>query len=277
MLRSILVPLDGSPQTSAALDLAVSWGLQFGARLVGVAIVDEPTILRPEPVSIGASAYKRERDQVRLRDARVRVNQFLTEFESRCATAGLVAEGVEAKGDPAERILREAQRCDIVMVGRDTNFHFETQARPDETMAALLRNSARPVVVVPNPPSNGRGVMVAYGGGREVARALQTFELLGLDAGETVTLVSVQREGWEAAELANLAAEFLTAHGIPHELHALTADRSPADALLEHLRLLRPRLLVMGAQGYHPVRDLFRSSVTGAVLLETPVPTFIAA
>src|SRR5262249_1704272 len=157
-----------------------------------------------------------------------------------------------------------------------TNFHFETQNHPDETTAALLRNSARPVIVVPAHSTEGRGVMVAYGGGREVARALQTFELLGLADNETLHLVSVQREGWEASELACLAADFLEAHGIAYELHTLPADRSPADALLGYLRVLQPRLLVMGAQGHHPLRDLFASSVTRSVLVSTPVPTFIA-
>jgi nucleotide-binding universal stress UspA family protein len=277
VLRSILVPVDGSAQSAAAIDLAIQWGMQLGARLMGFGVIDEPTILKAEPVPLGAFSYKAARDQVRLEDARSRVRQFLGEFEARCAGSGVIGGTVEAVGDPADRILREAQRCDLVMIGRDTNFHFATQDSPDATMAMILRASARPVVVVPPEPASGHGVMVAYGGGREVARALQIFQLLGLAAGESVHLVSVQREGWEASELAKLAADYLAAHGTPHDLQELTSDQSPAEALLAHLRKLRPRLLVMGAQGHHPVRDLFVTSVTKAVLMESPVPTFVAA
>jgi nucleotide-binding universal stress UspA family protein len=277
VLRSILVPLDGSPQSAAAVDLAIRWGAQFGARLVGVGVVDEPTILKAEPVPLGAFSYKEMRDQARLEDARSRVHQFLGEFEAQCAGCGVSAGTVDATGDPVDRILREAQRCDLVMIGRDTNFHFETQDYPDKTMASILRASARPVVVVPPEPASGRGVMVAYGGGREVARALQIFQLLGLAAGEPVHLVSVQREGWEASDMAGLAADYLAAHGTKHDLLELKSDGSPADTLLAHLRTQRPRVLVMGAQGHHPVRDLFVTSVTRAVLMESPVPTFVAA
>jgi len=39
----------------------------------------------------------------------------------------------------------------------------------------------------------------------------------------------------------------------------------------------RPRLLVMGAQGHHPLRDLFGTSVTRAVIRACPVPAFIGA
>jgi len=47
--------------------------------------------------------------------------------------------------------------------------------------------------------------------------------------------------------------------------------------LLEEVRRRRPRLLVMGAHGHQPLRDLFATSVTRAVLRECPVSTFIGA
>ena len=119
--------------------------------------------------------------------------------------------------------------------------------------------------------------MVAYGGGHGVARAIQAFQLLELARNEPVYLVSVQREGWEAEQLAGLAADFLTAHGTAHEKRAVVSDKSPAEALLQEAERLRPRLMVMGAQGHHPVRDLFVSSVTRAVLQQSPVPVFVAA
>jgi nucleotide-binding universal stress UspA family protein len=134
-LRSILVPLDGSAHSAAAVDLAIEWGRLFGARLVGVGIIDEPTILKAEPVPLGAFSYKEVRDEARLEDARSRVRQFLSKFQAQCTGSGLIAGTVEVAGHPADRILREAQRCDLVMIGRDTNFRFETQDYPDKTMA----------------------------------------------------------------------------------------------------------------------------------------------
>jgi nucleotide-binding universal stress UspA family protein len=110
-----------------------------------------------------------------------------------------------------------------------------------------------------------------------VARTLQTFQLLGLAAGETIHLVSVHREGWEAGALARLACDFLAAHGAACQFHDLTSKADPADVLLEQVQSLQPRLLVMGAHGYHPQRDLFATSVTRTVLRACPVPVFIGA
>lgn len=277
MLQTVLVALDDSPYTERATGLAIEWGRRFGARLLGLGILDRDAITRPVPMPIGAGLYKKERDEALLADAHERVLGFLSNFRKRCSAAGVKADVLEDIGDPAASILREAHRCDVVMLGRETHFHFETQEKPDATLAQVLRGSPRPIVVVPQEVPTGEGVIVAYGGGQEVARTLQTFQLLGLAGGETVHLVSMHREGREAGPLSRLAGDFLAAHGASYQLHELTSEAEPADVLLEQVQRLRPRLLVMGAHGYHPLRDLFATSVTRAVLRACPVPVFIGA
>jgi nucleotide-binding universal stress UspA family protein len=277
MLRSALVALDGSAYSEAATTLALDWARRFGARLVGLGVLDAPAIRGAEPVPLGAGAYKKARDEARLIEAHRRVVGFLADFLERSRAAGIAAEVLEDIGDPTARILREAQRCDLVILARETHFHFETQERPDETLAQVLRGSPRPVVVVPRELPEGQGIVLAYGGGREAARTLQTFQLLGLAAGETVDVVSIHRDGAEAEGLARLAGEYLTAHGAPHRLRPIVSAAPPAEVLLDEIQHARPRLLVMGAQGHHPLRDLFGTSVTRAVLGACPVPVFIGA
>ena len=257
--------------------LAIDWAKRYRARLVGVGVLDAPSIQGAEPVPLGAGAYKKARDEARLVEAHRRVVDFLTDFHARSQAAGIAVAVLEDIGDPAARILREAQRCDVVILARETHFHFETQEQPDETLAQVLRGSPRPVVIVPRELPEGQGVVLAYGGGREAARTLQTFQLLGLAAGEPIEVVSIHRDGAEAETVAQLAGEYLTAHGAPHRLRAIASAEPPADVLLEEIRRARPRLLVMGAQGHHPLRDLFGTSVTRAVLRACRVPAFIGA
>jgi nucleotide-binding universal stress UspA family protein len=240
-------------------------------------VLDVPSIRGAEPVPLGAGAYKKARDEARLVEAHRRVVEFLADFQARSQAAGIAAEVLEDIGDPSARILREVQRCDLVILARETHFQFETQEQPDETLAQVLRGSPRPVVVVPRELPDGQGILLAYGGGREAARTLQTFQLLGLAAGEAVDVVSIHRDAAEAEALARLAGEYLTAHGAPHRLHAIASAAPPAEVLLEEIQRARPRLLVMGAQGHHPLRDLFGTSVTRAVLRACPVPAFIGA
>ncbi|HKX01743.1 MAG TPA: universal stress protein [Methylomirabilota bacterium] len=277
MLRSALVALDGSSYSDSAVALAIDWARRFGARLLAVGVLDVPSIRRAEPVPLGAGAYKKARDEARLGEAHRRVVDFLVDFQARSSAAGVAAEVIEDIGDPAERILREAQRCDVVILARETHFHFETQDEPDETLAQVLRGSPRPVVVVPRELPDGQGIVLAYGGGREAARTLQAFQLLGLAANEMIDVVSIARQDAEVEALTRLAGEYLAAHGAPHRLHAIVSTTPPAEVLLEEVRRARPRLLVMGAHGHHPLRDLFATSVTRAVLRACPVPAFIGA
>lgn len=277
MLRSALVALDGSPYSETATTLALDWAARFGARLLGLGVLDEASIHGAEPVPLGAGAYKKARDEARMADAHRRVAAFLADFTARSAAAGIAADVVEDVGDPAERILREAHRSDVVILARETHFHFETQDRPDETLGQILRGSPRPVVVVPRELPPGQGVVVAYGGGREAARSLQAFQLLGLAAGEEIEIVTVHRDIAAAEAIARLAGDFLAAHGARHRLHPVASATAPARVILEHVKYHHPRLLVIGAHGHHPVRDLFASSVARALLAACPIPAFVGA
>ena len=134
MLRSVLVALDGSRGSEAATTLALDWGRRLGARLVALGILDAPSIHGGEAVPLGAGAYKRARDDARMMDAHARVLEFLAEFRARCTAAGVAADVLEDVGDPVETILSEAPRCDIVVVGRETRFRFDTEDRPDPTL-----------------------------------------------------------------------------------------------------------------------------------------------
>ena len=278
MLRSILVGLDGSPWSEAATTLAVEWGVRFGARLLGLGVVDEPSIDRAEAVPMGAYAFKKRLTETRLADAHHRVLQFLEEFRARSVSAGVAATVLEDIGDPAERILREAQRCDVVILGRETHFHFETQEQPDAILGQVLRVSPRPVVVVPRELAEGHGVVVAYGGGREGARTLQTFESLGLAGGEEVQVVTVHRDRSRGGghRRARRRVPRRPRHASPAEPPSPPRPDA-AEVLVEEVRRRRPRLLVIGAHGHHPLRDLFATSVTRAVLQECAVPTFIGS
>ena len=173
--------------------------------------------------------------------------------------------------------MREAHRCDAVILGREAHFCFGREGSPDATLAHILRASPRPIVVVPRELPGGAGVVVAYGGCREAARSLQTFVLLGLADDEEVDVLAIHRDGAEAEAIVHVAGDFLGAHGTRHRLHPIASQKSPAGVLLEEVRHRRPRLLVIGAHGHHSLRDLFVSSVTFGVLAECPVPVFVGA
>jgi nucleotide-binding universal stress UspA family protein len=277
MIRRLLVAMDGSAHGEAAAALAIDWAHRFGAELVGLGVLDKPSITSPEPVSFGGTAFKRHRDEVRLADEHGRIVALLAGFQRRCDAERIRCTVVEDIGTPHEQIVSEASGCDVVVLGRETHFEFEAQDHPDATLGKVLRESPRPVIVVPPAPTPGEGVLVAYGSGREVARTLQTFALLGVAGDEPVCLLAVDEDLARSDARLRRAAQFLDAHGARVVLEPLASGDAPAEIILDQVRRRRPRLVVMGAQGHHPVRDLFFTSVTRAVLRHASVPVFVGA
>jgi nucleotide-binding universal stress UspA family protein len=274
MLRSILVGLDGSPYSTSAMDLGLRWARQFDALLVGLGVIDEPSICRAEMVPIGASYYKQQGDEAVLARARRQVEQFLEQFTLRCIEVGVASKLLEDVGMPYEQILMEAQRYDLILLGLRTYFHFATQEDPCETLKKILQRTPRPVVAVPEKLDGGTSVVIAYDGSLQAARALQAFQLSGLAGSQEIHVVSIGDSHVEAARHADRAVEFLGFHGINTHKHVLVS--APADEIiLNQARQLDAQLMVMGAYGQPTLREFFLGSVTRSVLKKSTVPIFL--
>jgi len=275
MMKSILVGLDGSPYSERAVEFGIRWARKFDALLVGLGIIDEPTIRMPEAMPIGASYFKASRDEAKLADARRRVDQFLERFSIRCAEAGVSSKVLEDVGHPAQQIVTESQRFDVILLGRQTYFQFETQEGVDNTIKEVLKSSPRPVVTVPAVLKPGQCVLAAYDGSLQASRSLQLFQALEAHEGMDVHVLSVADNHVEAARHADRAAEFLRFHDVKAHTHAVASGQPPAKVILEYVHKLSPGLLVMGAYGKSTWREFFFGTVTKVILKDNPVPVFL--
>lgn len=274
MMRSILMGLDGSAYSASAMELGIRWALRHNALLVGLGIVDEPTICKPEPVPLGAAEFKEHRDKALLANAYHKAHQFLDQFAARCKKAGANCKLVEAVGLPHELIALEAQRFDLILLGQETYFQFETRAGADHTLTRMLKNSPRPVVTVPEKLPEGKSVVIAYDGSLQAARTLQALLGLGLAGTQEVHVISVHSDRGEAAIWADRAAEFLRLHEVTAHVHPLESS-SPAQVIQEQAKQLGAELVVMGAFGRPTLREFFFGSVTQTMLRESRTPLFL--
>jgi nucleotide-binding universal stress UspA family protein len=272
MLKSILVVLDASEYSAAAAELARQWARQYKASLAALGIIQAPA---PEPVPLGASYYQQLAEKEQLAEARQRVEQCLNQFARSCGDDGLPCKLLTVVGRPYEQILWEAQRHDLIVLGRQTYFDHESHERAGETVRALLKNAPRPVVTVPRALGSGSAVAVAYDGSLQAARALQAFQALGLAGSQPVEVLTANSSSAEAARRACLAVDYLSSHQIEARPHPLVSDGSPAELILEQVRRLNARLLVMGAYGQPTLREFVLGSVTRTVIQEASVPLFL--
>lgn len=108
MIRTILVPLDGSPQAECALSHALAVARAFGSEIV-LLRVQEDARKPGDPI-----------DTVSWRLGGAEARCYVDRLAATLGGQGARARGVLAEGDPAEKILREAreQAADLVVLSR---------------------------------------------------------------------------------------------------------------------------------------------------------------
>jgi nucleotide-binding universal stress UspA family protein len=277
MLRSILVGLDGSACSRTAVRLGIDWARQSNALLVGLGIIDAPTIRAAETILIGGISHAElSLSKERMADARREVEQYLEQFALQCVEAGVAAKLLEDVGLPADEIVLEAQRYDLVLMGQATRYHFETDEHRDDTLAKVLKSIPRPVVVVPQVRHVGGPVLVAYDGSRQAARTLAEFQATGLATLGPIQVISIADSRSAAARDAERAIDYLRFHEIRAEPIPIVTGRSTSGVLLEQVRQRNAGLVVMGAYGQSSLREFFLGSVTRSLLEDSPAPLFLS-
>jgi nucleotide-binding universal stress UspA family protein len=276
MVKDILVCLEGSSSSRRAIEVAIGLALRLPATLVGLAIVDEPDIRAGQATGIGGAAFKQQRDEVLLKDAHERAQEWIDAFAARCAEASVAAHTLELRGRPADMIVEELQRHDLTVLGRHVNFRFETAEQDSVTRDQVLKRAQKPVLVVPEVRvETGPAVLVAYDESPAAERVLRSFAQSGIARDRPVHVASVDDNGAIAWETATRGCTRLRELGIEATAHNIVSTLSTAEAILERRDKLDAGLVVMGAYVQSRFSRLFWGSVTHEMLEKTSVPLFL--
>ena len=274
MLRTILTVLDGSQADSAVVELGVEWAKRFQALMVGVGVIDEPGIHGPEELLVGKD-YFRTLDQQLVDDLCRKAEQALGQAALCCAEAGVAFKPLEEVGRPVEVVREEAQRFDLILLSRAARLEFDGSEQAGALASRIMKDSPRPLVVVPESLRHGKSVVIAYDGSVPSARALAAFESAGLGRDRTIRILSIAVDGLTAARRADRAVEFLRAHDIRAEAHPVVSEESPALLIMRLAREWEAELIVAGAYGQPALREFFIGSTTRTLLQESPAPLFV--
>jgi nucleotide-binding universal stress UspA family protein len=274
-LKKLLVALDETPASSAALDLAGALARTHGASLTGVAILDAEGLNPPEPVAIGAAHFKAQADRARLHQARERNARLRSQFSQRCQAEAVACDAVLLEGNRVGQVRGIAGTHDILVIGRDTDFRGEPDDEPADTVRQLLKDNPRPLIVTPQQVRDASTVVIAYDGSTPVARTLQLFVLLGLAGDTQIHIVSADPRQQDADRHAQQAASYLKAHGSEAQIVAVATSADPADIVCTKVRSVGAGLLVMGAFGHRGWREALLGSFTTRLLADCPAALFI--
>ncbi|MEM9017660.1 MAG: universal stress protein, partial [Verrucomicrobiota bacterium] len=275
-LKRILVPLDASIFSEGAARAACQIAKAHGATLSGVAVLDSPEI-RSSLVPAVGPYYPMMLDAVqeKITHADHVLKDTLNQFSRLCESAEVSHLETEYEGIPAQKLLESSIFYDLIVMGLETAFHFETRVSTGDTLDKLLDHTATPVLAVPPEglPSLER-VAIAFDGSFSSSRALRDFMLMAFPFAPEILLIVADTPFSEAEFLLNNARSLLQSHGfgrvevmISEEEVGSTFD----DRFLDGFDLV-----VAGIHSRRKLRDLFTGSFTARLIRDGTTPLFLS-
>jgi nucleotide-binding universal stress UspA family protein len=275
MIRSIMVALAESPCDASAKNCAFWLAKKEGSHLHGLAVVDItafeiPVLGGPDSFIPSVMTPPISENQALMKDLIAKAKERLDSFAGQCAARGLSASAEVKTGIPGEIISKTAIAHDIVILSR-TGYNRIANAREtiDSWIAPVVRDSVRPVLVAGTEFKEGadiRNVLVAYDGSLHAARALLPAAELAARPGVDCRLVTVAHSEELGKDLLAPAEAFLRHHGITPTTQVLLSSKPP-DVICELVMSGGVDILIMGAYGHSPIREVLFGSTTERILM----------
>jgi nucleotide-binding universal stress UspA family protein len=269
VIRRILVALDASPHSQAALDAAAQLAARFKADLQGM-FVEDINLLRladwPLAREVGLhTAARRRLDaqglQRQLRAQARRVQQRLAAIAERDR---LQFSFRVARGTISSELLAASSEVDLVILGRSGG-SLHRKGQLGSTARAIISGAPALTLILQEGTCLGLPVMVVYDGSRLAQKALSAAVLLARAQEGSVTVVIMDGES-ETQRLKDQAAAQLRIHDVEGRYRLLT--RSSVPKLAQLVRMEGCGTLVLPAKV-----ALLQDEVLLALLDEIDVPT----
>ncbi|MBP1595143.1 MAG: hypothetical protein H6Q05_520 [Acidobacteria bacterium] len=275
MLSSILLPLAEWPHASHALDYAFWLACRAGVHIHALVVINVksfeiPVLGTADGFMPSVVSPPVAESQALLDDLTKHARERIERFARICEEKGIPCSTEVRTGIPAEVIVREAAAHDIIVMSRVgyTRAGMADDKAVDPLVSGVIRGSIRPVLVAgkafPAKGTVGR-IMVAYDGSVHAVRALSVAVELSAHAGVECHLVTVAADEGAGREILAPAESFLYHHAVTPVKRVVIGSK-PSEVLCDVADEVRPDILIMGAYGHSPIREVLFGSTTERVL-----------
>ncbi len=178
---TILFPVSQDPSRDDSFGLALDIARSLSADIRILFVVDRDGIRRIEAgAPIGAIHMAEEAEQEITRREASTGSEIVAALCKRCKDAGVSYTADVKVGDPREEIEKEAARCDLVVSGFPSQFHFNRQDTPGKLVLALMKERIIPIVLAASPHRAVKTAVIACSGNLHLVRAVGAMARLGL-------------------------------------------------------------------------------------------------
>ncbi len=268
-MKNILLHIHDDDAQSDRLGVALDLARQLGGHLSCVQVTPAE-VYAADPFG-GVFGMAAVIDTIHDQDKALRLAT-----EARLARADVTWDWRNHDGNVVETLIEQSMLADLVVVSQPSaQRRGARQALP--IVGDVVMYTRCPLLMVPNGVEAlalDGPVVAAWNGSAEAAHALrQALPLLKRATGVHLVEVSDDSPGMAARE----AAQFLSRHGIPLDVHEWPAKgRRVSVALLHAAAELSARYMVMGAYGHSRLRETVLGGVTRELIATATVPLLLA-
>jgi nucleotide-binding universal stress UspA family protein len=274
MIRSILLVLAEGPGDVSAKSYAFWLAGKEGSRihalsLIDIAAFEVPVLGTPDGFMPPVVTAPLQEGRAMLNEMNALAKERLDAFAAQCAAKGIPCTAEVKIGAPGETIYRAAAAHDIVVIAR-TGYSHATHALEsvDPMVTHAIRNSVRPVLVAGSgfqETSELRNILVAYDGSPHASRALLAAVGLAARPGVECTLLAVAASDNLGKETLAPAEAFLIHHDITPKKQVVVSAK-PSEVICGLAASSAVDIVIMGAYGHSPIREVLFGSTTERVL-----------
>lgn len=276
MIKNLLMPLDGSEHSRAALDYALWMTEKFDGMLIGQHVIDsvalEGTFFHDISGSMGFEPYLDFSTKMReILEERGRL--ILEEFVQHCQAKHIKHQTFLDTGIIANEICERSKVADLVIIGhRGINEEFTTGLL-GTTAESIVRKCPRPIFVSTKLFKAIANPLLAYDGSQRASSAMESAAEFCTVLKLPLTVLCIAKEPKLAEENVQQAQSYLSSYAIT--VRYKTDRGYPEQKIIEHLNQGDHDLLFIGAHGHRRIINMVLGSTTEYVLRNSPCPVFL--
>lgn len=276
MIKNILIPLDGSDHSKAALQYGLWLAGKFDGTLIGQHVIDtisiEGTFFHDISGSLGFEPYLDFSTKMReVLEERGKV--ILEDFRAHCREKNIRHEVFLDMGIVSSEICERAKVADLLVLGhRGINEEFSTGLL-GSTADSVTRKSPRPVFVSTRKFKEVERPLLAYDGSQRASSAMETAAEFCSRLKLPLTVLYVAKKEDTGEKVLRDAKAYLASYEL--EANYETVRGYPEQKILDYLLNFHYDLLFIGAYGHRRIIELVLGSTTEYVLRKSPCPVFL--
>jgi len=276
MFKDIVVAIDGSTYSDAAVDYGAYIAVKFEAKIELLHIIDQrflighfikhfDEVLRSERGEGFADRVKRyyQRHADRIIG--------LARERSFARGARVISDSIKT-GSVAKNIIDRAVTSDLLVIGQRGETAEDGSDSLGSVTERVTHNIEVPALVCQPPVREFRRALLAYDGSAAAHRAMKALVPLAVALKLDVDVVHLIEPHKDVKSLKQ-AAEYLSRQAIFYETHYLDGDSHAL--ILEHAKEKGTDLLVMGAFSNRQADSLGLGTTTRSMMSQSSIPILI--